>query len=187
MYPDADVPVVCLSVRRDLDAHAHILAGRLLEPLRHEGVLLLGSGEAVHNVPQMGARSSPRKSWCIEFEAWLEARLLAPDSEGGLILGNNDRDRALANWRQAPSAAMAHPPDSPGEHLVPLLFAYGAAGEDRGSTGKCVHKEYLGSLPMAAYEFGRVVVAPVVASEGEAGSTKTAVGGRGSRSLANKL
>ena len=61
--------------------------------------------------------------------------------------------------QDAPSAAMAHPPDSPGEHLVPLLFCYGAAGQDRGA-GACVHKEYLGSLPMAAYEFGRKPAIP---------------------------
>ena len=44
--------------------------------------------------------------------------------------------------------------DAAAGHLMPLFFAYGAAGEGRGE-GACVHKEYLGSLPMAAYEFGR--------------------------------
>ena len=65
MFPHADVEVCCLSVRKDLDAAAHIAAGRALAQLRHEGVLLLGSGEAVHNVPEMGARDSARKDWCL--------------------------------------------------------------------------------------------------------------------------
>ena len=84
-----------------------------------------------------------------------------------------EREELLANWiTAAPHASMAHPGceaechrttwppapgASPGEHLVPLFFAFGAAGGDaiEGPSASCVHKEYLGSLPMAAYEFGR--------------------------------
>ena len=58
MYPDADVPVVSLSVRDDLDTAAHIAAGRALAPLLADGVLLVGSGECVHNVPLMGQNPS---------------------------------------------------------------------------------------------------------------------------------
>ena len=161
MFPKADVPVVSLSVRSDLDPRAHILAGRLLAPLRKEGILLLGSGEAVHNVHLMGERTSPRQPWCVEFEGWIEDTILASppssSSSSSLSFTNNlERDAVLAKWKTlAPSADIAHPPGiSPGEHLMPLLFAYGCAGEDRGRAGRCVHKEYLGSLPMAAYEFG---------------------------------
>ena len=152
MFPDADVEVVVLSVRKDLDAAAHMAAGRALAPLRREGVLLVGSGEAVHNVPEMGARDSPRQPWCTAFEGWLERTMLPPHAPKS----DEERDAALAGWRRnGPCAERAHPAgSSPGEHLIPLLFAYGAAGEARGS-GRCVHKEYLGSLPMAAYEFGR--------------------------------
>ena len=94
MFPQADVPVCCLSIRNDLDPAAHILAGRALDPLRRRGVLVLGSGEAVHNVPLMGARSSPRQPWCIAFEGWLEQVLLRTSSDADAA-----RDKALANWK----------------------------------------------------------------------------------------
>ena len=62
------------------------------------------------------------------------------------------RDAQLLAWAtDAPSSGIAHPEGSPGEHLMPFFVAYGAAGE--GATARLAHKEYLGSLPMAAYEF----------------------------------
>ena len=66
-------------------------------------------------------------------------------------LSQAEQDARLIAWQQAPGADVAHPADSPGEHLMPFFFAYGAAGE--GVIVRCLHKEYLGSLPMAAYEF----------------------------------
>merc|ERR1719420_1101393 len=102
-------------------------------------------------------KGSPPKEWCLDFENWLEG-LLA--SEPG-----SQRDSELCGFEKAPGADMAHPHkqpwpahrglskdfSSPGEHLMPWYFAYGAAGEN--ATGQCVFKEYLGSLPMAAYTF----------------------------------
>ena len=72
MFPDADIPVTSLSVRIDLDTETHLKAGRALRPLLDEGVLIVGSGEVVHNVPAMGSRSSPQQPWCIAFESWIE-------------------------------------------------------------------------------------------------------------------
>jgi len=155
MYPDADIPVCCLSVRSDLDAAAHIQAGRALADLRKEGVLVVGSGEVVHNVPEMGARASAPKPWCLDFESWIEEQVLADTSAtgtGGGPRGGRQADAALCGWKEAaPYASVAHPEDSPGEHLVPFFFAHGAGGPD--CAGKLEHKEYLGSLPMSAYSF----------------------------------
>ena len=140
MFPGAGVPVVSISVRGDLSTEAHLAAGRALAPLRSQGVLLVGSGEVVHNVPEMGPRASPPQPWCLEFEAWAEAAM----ATGGA-------GAALAGWKDAPGAAKSHPAGSPGEHLMPLLFTAGAGGADPGCP---VHKEYLGSLPMGAYAWG---------------------------------
>ena len=142
---------------KSLSAEEHIAVGRALAPLAREGILLLGSGEVVHNVPLMGPRGSPPAAWCLSFEAWLEGLLALTPGPA--------RDIALAAYREAPGAETALPTgqpwpaerslttpfSSPGEHLMPWFFAYGASGP--GGTGSCVHKEYLGSLPMAAYEF----------------------------------
>ena len=72
-------------------------------------------------------------------------------TQEALAAAQAEIDAQLVGWQAAPSAQMAHPADSPGEHLMPFFFAYGAAGE--GVAVRCPHKEYLGSLPMAAYEF----------------------------------
>ena len=155
MFPEGNVPVTCLSVRGDLDSAAHIAAGAALEKLRHEGVLLVGSGEVVHNVPDMGARSSPAEQWCLEFEGWIEktAGIGIPPSPSP---SDVTRGQRLARWAtDAPFSAQAHPQGgktpSPGEHLMPFLFVFGAGGTS--SEGRVEHKEYLGSLPMAAYSF----------------------------------
>ena len=160
MYPDADIPVVSISVNANLDAEDHIKAGKALQCLASEGVLILGSGEVVHNVPLMGQRGSQPQPWCTQFENWIKSVMASSPSE--------DRDAQLARWREkAPGAQIAHPVDqawpaergllqsfsSPGEHLMPWFFAYGVHHQ---GTGRCVFKEYLGSLPMAAYEFNEI-------------------------------
>ena len=167
MFPHADVPVTSLSVRVDLDTESHLAAGRALRPLLDEGVLIVGSGEVVHNVPNMGARSSPQQPWCLTFEGWMEAKAglateLVSKSTGATTVANLRQlpsrphapdDQALLNWKtQAPYADIAHPENgSPGEHLMPWFFAYGASGAN--ATVRCLFKEYLGSLPMVAYSF----------------------------------
>ena len=152
MFPEADVPVCCVSVRDDLSAEDHLRAGRALRHLIAEGVLICGSGEVVHNVPLMGPRGSPVAKWCTKFESWIESTVGLDDGLGGeLPTSQAERDACLVAWQRAPDADVAHPAESPGEHLMPFFFAYGAAGE--GVVVRCPHKEYLGSLPMAAYEF----------------------------------
>ena len=75
MYPDADVPIVAMSVRQDLDPTAHLELGRALRPLRDEGVLIVGSGSSFHNFSTFG---SPR---AIEFDDWLNRVVGLPERE----------------------------------------------------------------------------------------------------------
>lgn len=139
MFPDADIPVVQLSLRSDLDPQAHIEAGRALQALRDEGVLIVGSGMSFHNMRGYGdPRFTPISA---EFDHWLTAAVESPAAQ---------RDLALQQWEQAPAARLCHPPRAE-EHLLPLLVAAGAAGQSRGRKlfGDCVMEAEL-----SAYGFG---------------------------------
>lgn len=139
MFPQADIPVVQLSLRRDLDPRAHLEAGRALAPLRDEGVLIIGSGMSFHNMRGYGdARFSPVSD---EFDAWLTH---AVESEPA------QRDALLERWEQAPQARLCHPPGGE-EHLIPLMVAAGAAAD---STGLKVYSERVMHTTLAAFRFG---------------------------------
>lgn len=116
-YPDADVPTVQLSLRHGLDPREHIAIGRALAPLRDEGVFIIGSGMTFHN---LRAFRDPRARAVAEaFDAWLRE---------SLALEADERNRRLEVWESAPAARLAHPRE---EHLLPLMVASGAAGDDR--------------------------------------------------------
>lgn len=139
MFPDADIPVVQLSLRQDLDPLAHIEAGRALTGLRDQGVLIVGSGMSFHNMRGYGdARYTPISA---EFDDWLTA---AVESEPAR------RDALLRAWTQAPHAHQCHPPGGE-EHLTPLMVAAGAAD---GSTGRVVYSEQIMKTTISAYRFG---------------------------------
>ncbi|HMA32101.1 MAG TPA: 4,5-DOPA dioxygenase extradiol [Casimicrobiaceae bacterium] len=116
MYPDADIPVIQLSVSPARGTAHHLALGRALQPLRETGVLIVGSGHATHNLRDWivnRGRGEPLR-YAVDFTQWLEQRLNAHD------------DAALTHYRdEAPDAARAHPTE---EHYLPLLVAYGAAG-----------------------------------------------------------
>ena len=139
MFPDADIPVVQLSLRSDLDPQAHIEAGRALQGLRDEGVLVVGSGMSFHNMRGYGdPRFAPISD---EFDAWLSAAVEAPPAQ---------RDLALQQWEQAPSARLCHPPRAE-EHLLPLMVVAGAAGD---SSGRKVFSDRVMETTLSAYRFG---------------------------------
>lgn len=137
LYP-AGIPVTQLSVQPRQDAAWHCRLGRALQPLRAEGVLILATGGAVHNLREMDWRDGATPDWARQFDMWLAATLAAGE-EG-----------ALLDWHQrAPLARRAHPTP---EHLLPLFVAYGAAGP--GAKGdRLFHGFTLGSMSMAAYRF----------------------------------
>ncbi|HEX3984067.1 MAG TPA: class III extradiol ring-cleavage dioxygenase, partial [Acidisoma sp.] len=119
-YPDASIPVVELSVRKDLDPAAHIAIGAALAPLRDDGVLILASGMSYHNLRGFFA-DDPRVEMISEtFDNWLANAACQPQAQ---------RDAALIGWEAAPGARICHPRE---EHLIPLMVAAGAAGADRG-------------------------------------------------------
>jgi aromatic ring-opening dioxygenase catalytic subunit (LigB family) len=124
-FPDADIPVVQMSLHASLDPALHVAAGRALAPLREEGVLVLGSGMSFHNLRAYGDPRAEMPSKA--FDEWLgHAAALPLDA----------RTEALAHWSEAPFARFAHPRE---EHLLPLMVAAGAArGEGERDYGETV-------------------------------------------------
>jgi 4,5-DOPA dioxygenase extradiol len=141
MYPDAKIPVVQLSIQGHLEPARHFALGDAIAPLRHEGVLVIGSGGAVHPLGDPAVslgEGVPTGAWAIAFNEWLNH---------AVTTGNRGD---LTNYRtRAPSAVHAQPyPD----HFMPLLVAMGAAGP--GSRGTNIHDSwYCGNLGMGAYAF----------------------------------
>lgn len=134
-WPNADVPLAQLSLVGGGDPAAHFAIGRALQPLRDEGVLIVGSGSATHN---LRARPTPAPAeWATSFVAWLDRTLAAGD------------DAALKDWRRgAPYAEINHPTT---EHFDPIFVARGAAA---GETVTRLHHSWeFGSLSMNAYAF----------------------------------
>ena len=123
-FPEAKIPVVALSLDASLGAEKHLAMGAALEPLRAEGVLILGSGQSYHNmrVLMQGLRGSGGASRAGgEFDDALSAVCTSASPE--------ERRAALAAWSDLPGAREAHPRE---EHLLPLLVCAGAAGNDIG-------------------------------------------------------
>ena len=136
-YPDADVPAVQLSLKRGLDPAEHLAIGRALAPLRDEDVFIIGSGMTFHN---LRAFRDPRAAPIAEaFDAWLRESMVQDPPE---------RHRRLEQWASAPAARAAHPRE---EHLLPLMVAAGAAGDDRAVVG---FNDTFAGLRLSAYHFG---------------------------------
>jgi 4,5-DOPA dioxygenase extradiol len=131
-WPKAGIPVAQISIQQQL--------GPALAPLRAEGVLIVGSGGAVHNLRALDWQGGDGTvaPWAKEFDDWLASRLEAGD------------EAALADYRaRAPNARQAHPRD---EHLMPVFVAYGAGGT--GAKGTRIHSSFtMGALSMASYSF----------------------------------
>lgn len=121
-FPDADIPVVQVSIDPARDARWHYKLGRSLSPLREEGVLLIGSGHITHNlraffsVMRQGASPDPALPGKVHaFTEWFAEKFAEGDTA------------AILDWKsKAPFTADNHPTD---EHLMPIFFAYGAASD----------------------------------------------------------
>ncbi|QGP79270.1 DODA-type extradiol aromatic ring-opening family dioxygenase [Sphingobium sp. CAP-1] len=135
--PDADIPVAQLSLRHDLDPAAHIAAGRALAPLRDEGVLIVGSGMSFHNLRVRGAAAIAQST---TWDYALTAAVTDPDPRS--------RAARVAAWDDLPQARFAHPRE---EHLLPLMVALGAGGDDEAT---CVHHSQVMGWAVSGYRFG---------------------------------
>lgn len=141
MYPEADIPVAQISVNMPRGPAHHVALGRALAPLREEGILVLGSGGATHNLMEFrGSAADAAPFPHVEaFDAWLTEA-----AEAG------DEVRLVDYLRTAPEARRIHPRD---EHFMPFFVAFGAGGPD--AKGRKLHSSFThGMLSMASFAFG---------------------------------
>jgi 4,5-DOPA dioxygenase extradiol len=119
-WPEADVPVLQLSLQTGRGPEHHLALGRALAPLCEEGVLVIGSGSFTHDLSEYRAFraviDAPEPNWVSGFAEWL-----------GAALARGDQDALLGYRNRAPFAVRNHPTE---EHLLPLFVALGAAGEE---------------------------------------------------------
>ena len=149
IYPNGEMPIVQLSVKQDLDPQAHLSVGRLLAPLRDEGVIIIGSGSSFHN---LGLRGPAALEPSHRFDDWLQQSLLQTSPA--------ERRQLVANWTLAPNARIAHPRE---DHLIPLMVALGAAEEEPAAL--VYHQpDFLGSWALSSFRFGDL--APPAAQNG---------------------
>lgn len=133
--PDADIPVLELSLKAGLDPAEHLAAGAALKPLRDQGVLIVGSGMSWHNMRGFSPAFTERSR---VFDQWLSARMEDAAT----------REDTILHWEDGPLARTAHPRE---EHLVPLFVAAGAAS---GEPGRQVYSDEVMDVAVSAYAFG---------------------------------
>jgi len=139
-FPEATIPVAQLSLVTGLDPATHFAMGRALEPLRDEGVLIIGSGMSYHNMRGFMSGDPHALAASMHFDDWLAKTVAIADPEL--------RRQALVHWKQAPDALACHPRS---EHLVPLFIAAGAAGSD---AGRRDYSDVLLGVHVSSHVFG---------------------------------
>jgi 4,5-DOPA dioxygenase extradiol len=143
MYPDADIPVIQLSIDSRLDVAQHLDLGRRLAELRHEGVLILGSGNLTHNLRDAFARMSSGNpttpDWAQRF-----------DATASEIARQHDAEALLGLWPGSEDGRLCHPT---GDHYLPFVYAFGAA-DARDDVRFPIEGFDGGSLSMRAILFG---------------------------------
>lgn len=115
IFPQADIPVLAMSLQASLDPAAHVAMGEALRSLRAQGVLIVGSGMSYHNLRNFNSPASEAVSQ--SFDAWLDSALAGDAAH---------RKQQLALWAQAPGGRESHPRE---EHLLPLMVASGAGSD----------------------------------------------------------
>ncbi len=141
MYPQADIPVLQLSLNQNMNFEDHLSLASELKPLRDQGVLILGSGNITHNLRRVvWDEDAIPLDWALEFDELIKKALIERNTS--VLLGKEAKYKSL--W------SLAHPSL---EHYLPLLYAFGASDEKE--QVKFLHEGMqLGSLSMRSMIFG---------------------------------
>ena len=138
-FAQADIPIVELSLLKTLDPAEHLALGAALAPLRNTNVLIVGTGLSYHNLTHFMNGSPVTDQPAKEFDVWLTHAVCAPPPQ---------RNQHLTHWTQAPGARLCHPRE---EHLLPLMVAAGAAGQDYGQQ---IYSDTVLGKALSGYRFG---------------------------------
>jgi 4,5-DOPA dioxygenase extradiol len=156
MYPQADIPVLQLSVQPHLGPEHHLRIGHALASLRDDGVMIIGSGSLTHNLSEFRGHglNDPAPDWVNGFADWFDTAL------------RTDRRDDLVDYRdKAPFARRNHPTE---EHLMPLYAAIGAAGPNMRTERLHASSTY-SVLRMDVYAFGaeQAIATPQMPASGQ--------------------
>jgi 4,5-DOPA dioxygenase extradiol len=137
MYPEADIPVIQVSVNPFMPMEKQYKLGEAIKELGKEDILVIGSGSTVHNLATVNWNAVEAEQWAVDFDSWLIEKVESSDKE------------ALFSYRGlAPYAKRAVPRE---EHLVPLFIAMGSGQSD---SSKLLHRSYdYGTLSYICFEF----------------------------------
>jgi len=145
MYPEADIPVISMSVNPNLSPEEQYRIGKSLATLREQDVLIIASGGTVHNLRLLRMNGEEEKvdQWALDFDEWLEKQVKKWDLE------------TLFQYPDiAPSAHLAVPPYGI-EHFIPFFYAMGAADQEKSAT--LLHRSYrYGNLSHSIWQFGEI-------------------------------
>lgn len=142
MFPNADVPVLEISLPRPSDPARLLKAGAALASFRDDGVLLLGTGNLTHNLrmARFGDKDARPDDWAVHFDAWMW--------DG---IRGNDTERLLKYRQEAPDVHLAAPTT---DHVDPLFFILGAGlGEPAATVFEGFH---FGNISMRSFALGAV-------------------------------
>ena len=141
IYPNADIPVLQLSLNQNKTLSEHLAIARDLKSLRDEGVLIIGSGNITHNLRLVDWSGNPKPvDWAVEFDELIKKALLERNDKA--LTGPDQKNSTL--WKTSNPSL---------EHYLPLLYAYGAS--DEADVIKFIFEGFqMGSLSMRAVRFG---------------------------------
>lgn len=139
MYPNANIPMVQLSIDASYDPALHMQLGQTTRSLREHGVLIIASGASYHNLRMLGPEGAQPS---VQFDSWLEYAMLNASFD--------ERQQLMMDWESAPAARFSHARE---DHLVPLFVAVGAASESDPVT-RILNTTSSSGIMNASYRFG---------------------------------
>lgn len=137
MYPEANIPVVQVSVNPFLAKEEQMNIGKAIKDLSKEDILIIGSGSTVHNLATVDWNATKPKEWTVRFDDWLVEKVVENDIE------------AVKDYQKL--ARNAHDAIPREEHIVPMFIALGGGSLEK---PKLLHRSYVyGTLSYIAFEF----------------------------------